>query len=312
MSGKSSSSLHTRRRFLNRSGLLAASAPFMSVAAQAAAMPFTDIVDCHIHLWARDKKRFPYQPNPRYSPDYASTADQWETDRKGAGISMGIFVSGAPYGDDPSFLYHSLELAPESLRGVCLVNPNLPESPRMLEKTVKGHNIVGVRLQTDWLWRVEWGSPSLDSFWEKAGELEIVIQIHLDPEFNAELERMVNKYTGTRVVIDHLGRPRNGTAVDYMRLVDIAACPNVYMKLSAFQTESQESPPHAKLRPLIKELVRWFTPRRCVWGGNLYRGGMGSDAYAALVRKALWLLDFLSVEEQRQIFVENPRKLYKL
>ena len=76
MSGKTSSSLHTRRRFLNRAGLLAVSAPFMAASAQAAALPFADIVDCHIHLWARDKKRFPYQPNPRYSPDYASTADQ--------------------------------------------------------------------------------------------------------------------------------------------------------------------------------------------------------------------------------------------
>ena len=104
----------------------------------------SNVVDCHIHLWSSDRKRFPYQPNPRYAPDYVSTADQWDEDRVGAGIAMGIFVSGAPYGDDPSFLFHSLDLAPDSMRGICLVDPNTPEGVANLEQTVAGRRIVGV------------------------------------------------------------------------------------------------------------------------------------------------------------------------
>ncbi len=306
------SSPATRRDILKRTGMLMAAAPFMSCKAFADDKTISDIVDCHIHLWAKDKKRFPYQPNPKYSPEYASTADQWKTDSEGTNISMAISVSGAPYGDDMSFLIHSLIIAPKKLRGVCLVNPNAPEGPRKFEELVRGNNIVGVRLQTSWLWGVDWGSPNLGAFWKKVGDLDKVVQIHLEPEFNWELERMVKKYPETRVVIDHLGRPRRGDGVDYMKLVDIAKNPNVYMKLSSFGSESQQEPPHDKVRPLIRELVRWFTPRRCVWGSNNYQGGMGSDAYMALVKKATNLLDFLSTQEQRMIFTENPRRLYKI
>ena len=81
-------SLPNRREVLKCTGMLAAAAPFIAGSASSSPQVITDIVDCHFHLWAKDKKRFPYQPDPPYAPEYASTADQWETERKGAGISM--------------------------------------------------------------------------------------------------------------------------------------------------------------------------------------------------------------------------------
>ena len=301
-----------RRDVLKHAGMIAAAIPLSEGIVSAAGMDITDIADCHIHFWAKDKKRFPYSADPPYAPDYGSTSDQWDKDRVGAGISRGIFVLGAPYKTDHSFLFHSLKLAPDSLSGVCIIDPNVPEGAGILENMVHEHNIVGVRLQTSWLWGVDWGSKHLDAFWKKAGDLDIVIQMHLEPEHTYEFEKPVKKYPGTRVVIDHLGRPRDGDAVNYMKLLDMSSYPNVYMKLSAFQTESRQDPPHDILRPLIKLIVDRFTTRKLVWGGNLYRGGMGSEAYLALVEKARGLLDFLSIEEQKRIFVENPRRLYKI
>ena len=271
-----------------------------------------NIVDCHFHLWSGDHERFPYIPNPRYAPDYVSTADQWERDRVDAGIALGIFVSGAPYGDDSSFLYHSLDQMPDSMRGVCLVDPNTPDSVANLERTVAGRRIVGVRLQTSWLWGMNWDSPHLAAFWKRMGELDLVVQMHLEPEWNPQFQEMVERFPDTRVVIDHLGRPRNGTGVDFMLFKKIAIHPHVYMKLSSFDTESQEEPPYLKVQPTVEELVAWFTPGRCVWGGNNYRGGMGSKGYRELFLHAQRLLDFLFPEEQKQIFCENPYRLYNL
>ncbi|MFC1692488.1 amidohydrolase family protein [Candidatus Latescibacterota bacterium] len=303
----------TRRKFLMHSGIMVSALTLMSDRVSADNNSINGIVDTHIHLWARDKKRFPYQPDSTYSPDYASTVEQWENDRIGTGISMAIFVQGAPYGDDPRFLFHCLEKAPQSFRGVCLVNPNVPEGSRILEENIqKNNHIVGVRLQTSWLWGIEWNSPHLEAFWKKVGELDKVLQIHLEPEFSWNFERMVKKYPETRVVIDHLGRPRSGDAVNYMQLLTTSRYPNVFMKLSSFSPESKQEPPHDKLKPLIDEIIRRFTPKRLVWGSNQYRGGMGSDAYKRLLNKALWFLDELSIDEKRQIFVDNPRRLYKM
>ncbi len=302
----------SRRTLLKHTGMLTAALPALNGCASAGDSDMSGIVDCHFHLWAADKTRFPYSDNPPYAPDYASTAEQWNCERVSAGISKGIFVLGAPYGMYQSFLIHSLTFAPESLRGVCIINPNLPESSRVLEETVNGKNIVGVRLQTSWLWGVEWGSPHLDTFWKKVGDLDIVLQMHLEPEHTYEFDKMVGKFPGTRVVIDHLGRPTYGDAVDYSNLLNVSRFPNVYMKLSAFQDESNENPPHDSIRPLIRHIVEKFGPERCVWGSNLYRGGMGSEAYRGLFEKARNLVNFLTAGEQRMIFVDNPYRLYKL
>jgi len=302
-----------RRAFLKTAGTtLATLAIHRQLPAQQSVRSINNIVDCHFHLWAKDKKRFPYQPNPRYAPEYVSTADQWDHDRVGAGISKGIFVSGAPYGDDPSFLYHSLKLAPDTLRGICLINPNVSGGIKQLEETVSGHNIVGVRVQTSWLWGVDLDSPHLAAFWKRLGELNLVLQMHLEPEFNPQLAKMLSRFPDSRVVIDHLGRPRNGTAVDFMLLHNVAKNPHVFIKLSSFDTESQEDPPYLKIQPVVKELVEWFTPSRCVWGCNNYRGDMDSDGYLELVHHAQRMFDFLTIDEQKQIFCKTPYTLYHL
>ncbi len=271
-----------------------------------------NIIDCHFHLWSGDRQRFPFVPEPRYTPDYASTADQWDHDRVDAGIALGIAVSGAPYGDDPSFLYHSLELAPQTMRGICLLNPNTADSVERLEQTVTGRKIVGVRLQTSWLWGMDWDSPHLAAFWQRLGQLNLVAQMHLEPEWNPHFLQMVERFPQTRVVIDHLGRPRDGNAVDFMLFKAIAAHPHVYMKLSSFDSESGEDRPYLKVQPVVEELVTWFTTSRCVWGGNNYRGGMGSAAYRQLFMDAQRLLAFLSPQEQQQIFCDNPCVLFNL
>ncbi|MCZ6673563.1 MAG: amidohydrolase family protein [Verrucomicrobia bacterium] len=306
-------STFNRRSFLKTAGTtLATLAMHQQLPALSPMESINNIVDCHFHLWAKDKKRFPYQPNPRYAPDYVSTAEEWDRDRVDAGISKGIFVSGAPYGDDPSFLYHSLKQAPDTLRGICLINPNVPEGVKQLEETVSGHNIVGVRLQTSWLWGVDWASPYLAAFWKRMGELNLVVQMHLEPEWNPQLDKMITRFPNTRVVIDHLGRPRNGTAVDFMLLQNIAKRPNAFIKLSSFDTESREEPPYLKVQPVVKELVEWFTPKRCVWGCNNYRGDMGSEGYLELVHHARRIFDFLNIDEQKQIFCKTPHRLYNL
>ncbi|MBA7584863.1 hypothetical protein ES708_26829 [subsurface metagenome] len=143
------------------------------------------------------------------------------------------------------------------------------------------------------------------------GELDLVLQIHMHPEWSRDLERMVKKYPDMRVLIDHLGRPRQGNPVDYEVLLGLSDYPNIYMKFCALSSQSLQDPPYDNLKPLAAEIVRRFTPERLVWGDS-FSGGMGSDAYGESLRIAGQLLDFLSPEERRCIFVETPRRLFKL
>ncbi|MFC1539511.1 amidohydrolase family protein [Candidatus Latescibacterota bacterium] len=306
----------TRRDFLKHSGMMAAAAPIIASAtndAHAASLPFTDVVDCHFHLWAADKEKFPFHPDAPYRPDdRISTIEQWLEDRKNSGIGIGIFVSPEPYQDDLRYVIHCMEKSPEYLRGTCLFNPNAKESPRRMAETVKGRNFVASRIHSyGTVNDAEWRNPNFEAFWEKIGELDLVVQMHMHPEFNWELERMVKKYPDMRVVIDHLGRPRQGNPVDYQVLLGLSDYPNVYIKISSLAGQSEQEPPYENLRPLLREIVRKYTPERLVWGDS-YSGGMGSAAYAESIRMTSQLLNFLTVEEQRKIFVETPRKLFKI
>ena len=305
-------SLTNRRDFLKRTGMMAATAHFMADAATAATPTINGVVDCHIHLWAADKEKFPFHPNAPYKPSYVSTIEQWLTDRQNSGVDKGVFVSGAPYQDDHRYVIHCMEKAPDSLRGTCLLNPNAPESPRRMANLVRGRNFVAARINfSDKINLAEWRDPNFEAFWEKVGELDMILQLYIHPGLSWELERMVKKYPDIPVLIDHMGRPRQGNPIDYEVLLGLSEYPNVYIKLCSLADQSSQGLPYENLKPLFREIVRRFTPERMVWGGN-YQGGMGSTAYAESVQITARLLDFLPAEKQRQIFVETPRRLFKL
>jgi predicted TIM-barrel fold metal-dependent hydrolase len=312
MIDKNLPSLTTRRNFLKRTGMTAAAAHFMSDAVTAARPSITGVVDCHIHLWAADKDKFPFHHNAPYIPSHVSTIEQWLADRQNSGIDIGIFVSAEPYQDDHRYVIHCMEKASDFLRGTCLFNPNAPESPRRMANLVRGRNFVAARVHsTGTINSAEWRNPHFEAFWEMVGELDLVLQLHMHPEWSWELDRMVKKYPDIRVVIDHLGRPRQGNPVDYEVILGLSEYPNVYMKLSSLAGQSTKEPPYENLKPLFREIVRRFAPERIVWGDS-YRGGMGGSAYAESVQITARLLDFLPIEKQRQIFVETPRRLFKL
>lgn len=305
-------SLPNRRQILKQTGMLMATIPFMADAVPAKRPVLTGVVDCHIHLWAADKKRFPFHPDAPYIPEHVSTVEQWLSDRQNSGIDIGIFVHPEPYQDDHRYVIHCMEQAPGILYGTCLFNPNAPESLRQLAELVKGRNFVAARVHASGtLNSAEWDNPHFEAFWEKVGELDIVLQLHMHPKWSREFERMVRKYPDIRVVVDHIGRPRQGDAVDYEIFLGISAYPNVYVKISSLESQSLKGPPYENLKLLLKEIVRRFGTRRLIWGDS-YRGDMGSAEYAKSVAIAAHLLDFLPAEELRWIFVENPRRLFKL
>jgi len=231
----------------------------------------------------------------------------------GSGVDIGIFVHGEPYQDDHRYVLHCLEQAPDVLRGTCLFDCNAADSPRRMEDLVKGRPFVSSRIHspTSGGKIPDWRSRNFEAFWEKIGELDLVAQVHMRPPWSWELERMVKKYPGVRVAIDHLGRPRQGNSVDYEVLLALSEYPNVYMKISSLSGQSEEDAPWLNLQPIVREIARRYGPRRMIWGGS-YRGGMGTGAYVQMLAHARQLLDFLSEEDQAQVLGGTAQRAFRL
>jgi predicted TIM-barrel fold metal-dependent hydrolase len=84
------------------------------------------------------------------------------------------------------------------------------------------------------------------------------------------------------------------------------------MKLSNFSSLSGQEPPCENLVPLINEILEHFTPKRVVWGSCLQQGGLGSEHYKKLINEVLYFLKSLSIDEQKQVLVEAPKRLFRI
>jgi predicted TIM-barrel fold metal-dependent hydrolase len=57
------------------------------------------------------------------------------------------------------------------------------------------------------------GSPELRAFWGHVGQLGLAVQLHFEPRYAPGFEPLIREFSGTRVIIDHLGRPFQAVGV---------------------------------------------------------------------------------------------------
>ena len=83
--------------------------------------------DCHFHVF--DPARFPYQNGIIYTPhaSQAGTADQLLAVFDAHGISHGLAVGGAPYGDDNRCLLDGIARSKGRLKGIALVKHDISD-----------------------------------------------------------------------------------------------------------------------------------------------------------------------------------------
>lgn len=114
-------------------------------------------------------------------------------------------------------------------------------------------------------------------------------------------------------VLDHFGKPDvKAHVLDPWRehLTQLAACPNVYAKLSGITTEADMSAWTTEdVAPYFAHAVAAFGPDRLVYGGDwpVCTQATTLPRYVETVANALG-----SAEALRKVFVDNPKRVYGL
>ena len=256
------------------------------------------IINTHVHVFGEDQSRFPHQKNAPYRPPPAPI-EGYIKKMDEIGIDKAILVQPEPYQDDHRYILYCLEKYPERLKGTCLFDSESTASPRALRKLVqKQPFIVALRIHA---YRPD-KIPSLlsaqvQTLWARAGDLGLVIQMHLVPRYARDVAELVKTFPKIPVLIDHLGRPAQGSKEEYEYVIRLAQFENVYMKLSGIKHISKETFPHHDAKPLVHHVVETFGSERMVWGGD----------ELPLVEAQL---DFLSQEERQKILGETAAKLF--
>jgi predicted TIM-barrel fold metal-dependent hydrolase len=266
------------------------------------------LIDTHLHCFAGNDPRFPYHPLAPYRPDKPATPEHLLQCMDGARIDYAIVVHPEPYQDDHRYLEYCLDIGKGRLKGTCLVFADRPGSIDKLPELAKRLPLVAARVHAYAPDRLPpFGKPELRQLWKKATELGLGMQLHFEPRYAPGFEPLIKEFSDTTVIIDHLGRPFQGTPKEHEVVLTWSRFKNTVMKLSAIP--QPESYPHRNIRPVIQRLVAEYGVKRIIYGG-----GFSAEATPASYREALdkarSFIDFLSEEDQTSVLGNNAARLF--
>ena len=269
------------------------------------------MVDTHLHCFAgKNDPRFPYHQKGPYQPVDPATPEHLLKCMAGAGVDYAVVVHPEPYQDDHRYLEHCLEVGKGKLKGTCLFFAERPGSLDRMTALVKRHEekIVAARIHAYNPDRLPpFGKPEFRALWKHIGELGLAVQLHFEPRYAPGFESLIKEFPKTTVVIDHLGRPFQGTPQEHAVVLNWAKLPNTVMKLSSLPAQNQY--PHRDVGPVVRDLVERFGPDRLIYGGGFGPEATG-DSYRAYREKVRSYLTQLTAEDQAKILGGTAAKLF--
>jgi L-fuconolactonase len=218
------------------------------------------------------------------------------------------------YGWDNSYAAAMLRKYPDRFAGVCLVNPQDPEAPVLLEYEVRERGFSGLRLRPCHDRASTWLSDSATfPLWRKAAELGVTINLlsHIEQLRMAAVP--AERFPEVPIVIDHLGWPPleegpDGEALN--SLLDLVRYPNVHVKITDPWAISKGEPyPYRKAEPIFQRVFETFGPERCLWGSDwpvCLPHVTYEQALAMFAEHWSWLTD----ADREWIFYRTIQKLY--
>ena len=273
----------------------------------AAAAPET--IESHVHLF--DPDRVPYAPNAPYKPAAYTLEDHLKL-VEAAGLAHSIIVHPEPYQDDHRYLEYCFahEPRPGYFKGTCLFDPLREDTPRRMRALTERwpKRIVALRIHEMSMTPETGGpirnrdlkDPRMLSCWQAILSLGMAVQMHFIPGQAPNIRAMAAKFPATTVILDHLGRPGQGTEKEYEEVLKLAELPRVILKYSSWSAYKGD------LGRLTRRIYDTFGPERIIWGT------LGNTAveYGKQVERFEQLLAFASEADRARIRGGNARRLF--
>lgn len=234
------------------------------------------IVEWNVHIFSPDQERYPFHPQAAYQPDVskkpADPLGEYLQHMDEEGIEKAVIVHPEPYGDDHRLMLECLEREPERLKGTSLFYPKDADAPRKLADLVAQQpRIVATRFHAHRgkeMYLDSFAEGGVRALWEKAVELGLVVELHIGPNYAAQVAQVLRDIPETVALIDHLAEPHMGNSVEFADVLDLAGFEQVYMKLSGLNHFAKDAPLYASARPFTRRVVEAFGPERMVWGSG--------------------------------------------
>lgn len=303
-------SLH-RRQFLAAASIVTASRSGWLQAATLGNSPEgrPPVVDTHLHCFAGAKHpKFPYHKAAPYRPADEASPEFLLKRMAGADVDYAIVVHPEPYQDDHRYLEHCLKVGKEKLKGTCLFFAGTDRLEQKMQALAATVPIVAARIHAYAPERLPpFGNKELRELWKIASDLGLAVQLHFEPRYAPGFEPYIKEFSQTKVLIDHLGRPFQGTEKEHAVVVNWAKYPNTIMKLSSIPLET--SYPHRNPAQVVRQLAEAYGPDRLLYGGG-FNAQATDQSYRAVRLRIGEILKDWKEADLAKIYGKNAVKLF--
>ena len=266
-------------------------------------------VDTHLHCFAgAADARFPYHANGPYRPEESATPELLLRCMDEADVKFAVVVHPEPYQDDHRYLEHCLAVGQGRLKGTILLFADQPASVAKLPRLAKRGDIIAARIHAYAPDRLPpFGKQQLRTFWKQVADAGLALQLHFEPRYAGGFEPLIKEFSDTRVIIDHLGRPFQGTPAEHERVLRWADLDNTIIKLSSIPATDRY--PHRDIGPVIKRLADAYGAERMIYGGGFGATATG-ESYRAAFQRGRSFIDHFSIADQAKVLGGNAIRLF--
>ena len=275
------------------------------------------VIDIHPHVIATDSDRYPRAPlgghQSVWSQERPVGVEQLIAEQDRAGIRKAALVQASTcYGHDNSYIADAVEQYPERFTGVFSCDILAPDACDTMAYWM-ARGLTGLRLfttgstmpgQAGWL-----DDPRSFAGWRKAEETRLPVCLQMTVEGIPQLEHVLQRFPGLRVVLDHLARPAQDDGPPYAAansLWRLARFPGVYVKVTernVLGAKTGKATPETFFARLVSE----FGASRIAWGSNFPASERPLAELLALAEDAL---RFLPETDREWIFSRTAQTLY--
>ncbi len=266
-------------------------------------------IETHVHLF--DPARVPYAPVAPYRPAPYTLEDYLKLVDAG-GLAHSIIVHPEPYQDDQRYLEYcfSHEPRPGYFKGVCLFDPFRDDTPRRVRALMDRwpRRIVAMRIHEVSMTPEAAGpirnrdltDPRMSACWRALASVAVGIQMHFIPGQAPHIRALASRFRDSIVILDHMGRPGDGSAAEYEEVLRLADLPHIIMKFSGWDMY------HGDLAQLTRRIYNAFGADRMIWGmlGNT------PENYRKQSERCETLLAFASEADRAKIRGLNAQRLF--
>lgn len=273
------------------------------------------MIDAHLHLWRLDRGDYDWLRDEDPVLHRDATLEEWTAAAAPLGVEGAVLVQAAPTAAETAYVLDLAVSDPSRLLGV--VGWCDLEAPRAAARIRDGQQSALVALRP-WLQAIDdpdWVlSPAVMSSLAAMQSRGLVWEALVRPVHLTRVLAVARRLPGLRVVVDHGAKPdiAGGDASRWTAdLVELAACPNVFCKVSGLLTEARPDQGTEDLRPYVETILAAFGPSRVMWGSDwpvvTTRAGYGDwFRTAAELVPAAWHADVFDATARRAYGLPVP------